>query len=266
MLPEPEPGAAIGDADVGDAVAVGRDGQVAGDAGRPKPFVRPKQHAVALHRRRGPGPEPPPERRRRSDRRHPERPNRDQPRPPARRAGTRRRRRHPPRPPRSRPGAVALIPQRLRKLRRRGEPIRRQLLERGHHRRLDVARNRVALGGERAGALGDHARHHRLRGGAGERRVAREHLVEHRAQGVDVGAGGDLALAHRLLGAHVVRRAERHAGLGHPAPAGLAGRERDAEVGDQRLAVVQQDVLGLDVAVDHAVAVGVVERRRPLRS
>ena len=84
------------------------------------------------------------------------------------------------------------------------------------------------------------------------------------AQGVDVRAGGDLALAHRLLGAHVVRRAERHAGLGHPAPAGLAGRERDAEVGDQGLAVVQQDVLGLDVAVDHAVAVGVVERaRRP---
>ena len=119
----------------------------------------------------------------------------------------------------------------------------------------------MALGGERAGALGDHARHYRLGGGAGERRVAREHLVEHRAQGVDVGAGGDLALAHRLLGAHVVRRAERHAGLGHPAPAGLAGRERDAEVGDQRLAVVQQDVLGLDVAVDHAVAVGVVERR-----
>ena len=54
---------------------------------------------------------------------------------------------------------------------------------------------------------------------------------------------------------------ERHAGLGHPAPAGLAGREGDAEVGDQGLAVVQQDVLGLDVAVDHAVAVGVVERR-----
>ena len=40
----------------------------------------------------------------------------------------------------------------------------------------------------------------------------------------------------------------------------LARGERDAEVGDQRAAVVQQDVLGLDVAVDHAVPVRVVER------
>ena len=57
-----------------------------------------------------------------------------------------------------------------------------------------------------------------------------------------------------------MRRAERHAGLGHPGAAGLAGGQRDAEVGHQRGAVVQQDVLGLDVAVDHVVAVGVVER------
>ena len=57
-----------------------------------------------------------------------------------------------------------------------------------------------------------------------------------------------------------MRRAERHAGLGHPVPAGLARRQGDAEVGHQRLAVVQQDVLGLDVAVDHPVPVGVVER------
>ena len=65
-------------------------------------------------------------------------------------------------------------------------------------------------------------------------------------------------LAHRLLGAHVVRRAEGHAGLRHPG-AGAGGGERDAEVGHQCAAVVQQDVLGLDVAVDDALAVGVVE-------
>ena len=41
-------------------------------------------------------------------------------------------------------------------------------------------------------------------------------------------------------------------------PAELHG-QGDAEVGDQRAAVVQQDVLGLDVAVDHAMPVGVVE-------
>ena len=119
---------------------------------------------------------------------------------------------------------------------------------------------RSAAGWYRLRRLGQHLRDDRLRGRSGERRLAGEHLVEHAAQGVDVGAGGDLALAHRLLGAHVVRRAERHAGLGHPVPAGLAGGERDAEVGHQRAPVVQQDVLRLDVAVDHAVPVGVVER------
>ena len=42
--------------------------------------------------------------------------------------------------------------------------------------------------------------------------------------------------------------------------AGVGDGERDAEVGDERLAVVQQDVLGLEVAMDDAVAVRVVER------
>ena len=88
-----------------------------------------------------------------------------------------------------------------------------------------------------------------------------QHLVGDGAEGVHVGAAGDGALAHGLLGRHVVRRAERHAGLGHPAAAAGAGDgQRDAEVGHQRLAVVQQDVLRLDVAVDHPVPVGVVER------
>ena len=39
-----------------------------------------------------------------------------------------------------------------------------------------------------------------------------------------------------------------------------AQRLADAEVGDERVPVVQQDVLGLDVAVHHAVPVRVVER------
>ena len=45
------------------------------------------------------------------------------------------------------------------------------------------------------------------------------------------------------------------------ATSGLA----DAEVRDQRVPLVQQDVLRLDVAVDHVVAVGVVERIGHLR-
>ncbi len=62
-----------------------------------------------------------------------------------------------------------------------------------------------------------------------------------------------------------MRGTERHPGLGHPGAAvGAGGGQRDAEVRDQRLPVVQQDVLGLDVAVDHAVPVGVVEGARHL--
>ena len=122
----------------------------------------------------------------------------------------------------------------------------------------------MPLGGERTGRLGEDPCDHRLRGVAGKRWLAAQHLVQHRAEGVDVGAGRDLPLAHRLLRAHVVRRAERHAGLGHPRTARLAGRERDAEVRDQRPPIVQEDVLRLDVAVDDAVAVRIVERRGDL--
>ncbi len=92
------------------------------------------------------------------------------------------------------------------------------------------------------------------------RRLPGQHLVEHAAQRVDVAPGGDLLLGGGLLGAHVVRRAEAEAGLGHPAARRGAHGQGDAEVGHHRAAVVEQDVLRLDVAVDHAVAVGVVER------
>ena len=44
------------------------------------------------------------------------------------------------------------------------------------------------------------------------------------------------------------------------APPALLHRERDAEVGDQRVPALQQDVLGLDVAVDDAERVRVAER------
>jgi hypothetical protein len=41
---------------------------------------------------------------------------------------------------------------------------------------------------------------------------------------------------------------------------GLADRSGHPEIGDHGVSLVQQDVLGLDVAVDHLAPVGVVQR------
>ena len=73
----------------------------------------------------------------------------------------------------------------------------------------------------------------------------------------------DSAIAGRLLGRHVLRRAERQACLRDATAAGVADGERDAEIGDDRLAVVKQNVLGLEVAMDDAVR-GARSRARPL--
>ena len=97
-----------------------------------------------------------------------------------------------------------------------------------------------------------------------ERRLAGEHLEEHARERVDVGPLIDDA-AGRLFGTHVLRRADHHADHRRDLRAVLfrrrrAQRSRDAEVGDQRHAVEQQDVLGLDVAVDEILLVRVRER------
>ena len=96
--------------------------------------------------------------------------------------------------------------------------------------------------------------------GAGEWRLPREHLVQHAGQAVDVAARVHVAAPRRLLGAHVGRRADREAGLGQLLGAGRAQRAGDAEVGDDRLVAVEEDVLGLDVTVDDAAAVRVGQR------
>ena len=57
-----------------------------------------------------------------------------------------------------------------------------------------------------------------------------------------------------------MRRAEAQARLGHAAPGRCTHRERDAEVHHHGAPVIQQEILGLDVAVDHAMAVRVIER------
>ena len=82
-----------------------------------------------------------------------------------------------------------------------------------------------------------------------------EQLVEHRAQGCDVAAAVQVAVAHGLLDAHVRGRPDDDALLG-PVP-GRAELAREPEVGDEGAVVlVEQDILGLDVAVNDAHLVG----------
>ncbi len=94
-----------------------------------------------------------------------------------------------------------------------------------------------------------------------ERDLAGEHLEQHDAQRVEVGLAGDL-VAERLLGGDVVGRAQ-HAAVGRQAL--LVERAGDAEVRHLRAALrVDQDVLGLDVAVDDVALMRDAERARDL--
>jgi hypothetical protein len=70
-----------------------------------------------------------------------------------------------------------------------------------------------------------------------------------------------------LLRGHVVRRAEARAARGERRAAGrVADQLGDAEVGDLHAALrVEEEVFRLDVAVEHAALVGVLERLADLR-
>lgn len=92
------------------------------------------------------------------------------------------------------------------------------------------------------------------------RRFAAERFEEDRAERVDARAVGDMLLGGRLLGGRVVRRAERESRLGHAAAGGGAHGEGAPEVRDDGAAVAEEDALAPDVAVDHALPVGVLKR------
>ena len=102
-----------------------------------------------------------------------------------------------------------------------------------------------------------------------ERIPPRERPVEDHAHRPDVGARVDLRGTLGLLGRHVLGRAHQHAHAGLAGVLAL-GELRDAEVHqlDQqppRLGLVQEDVLGLEVAVDDALLVcgGEPDQRLP---
>ena len=145
----------------------------------------------------------------------------------------------------------------------RGEPVRGGLREGPLDRQVDALRH---VGPPRPHArdrLREPLRDDRPRGRARERRLASQHLVQDAAERVYVGAGVDRLVPARLLRAHVGRGARARSRLGQV----LVGPQdpRDAEVGDQRAAVLgEQQVFGLDVTVDHALLMGVIQRQRRL--
>ena len=173
-------------------------------------------------------------------------------------------------------GRVALAGRRRHRARDDREEVRRQIrLERRQRRRV----------------LGEHAREHRLPRDAGlalagERRPSGEHVVEDRAERVDIRALVD-TFAARLLARHVRRRAHHLADRGLVrAGRGAIRRERllvacrevfrEAPIDDDGLAeLADEDVRRLEVAVDHALGVRVRDRvghgdhlrqqRQPLR-
>src|SRR6185369_10636390 len=97
---------------------------------------------------------------------------------------------------------------------------------------------------------------HDRRRSAGKRLLAGQKFVEHHAGRKNVRAAID-RLSHELLGRHIRGRAEHGTGLR------ILRRldARDAEVGNFDLAVGPDDDVGrLDVAVNDAVIVGIIER------
>ena len=95
-----------------------------------------------------------------------------------------------------------------------------------------------------------------------KRVVSRQAFVHDDAEGEEIGLMGDRIVLH-LLGRHVTGGArELHSRGGRSGAALQAG---DAEIADLGLTVLrEQDVRGLDVAVDHPLAVGILQRTRRL--
>jgi hypothetical protein len=99
---------------------------------------------------------------------------------------------------------------------------------------------------------------------SGERRLACEHLVQQGAEREDVDSLVECAIARCLFRRHVLRSAKREARARDALAASLLECQRDAEVGDHRASILEQHILGFDIAVNDATRVGVVERASDL--
>ena len=92
-----------------------------------------------------------------------------------------------------------------------------------------------------------------------ERRLAGQHLVQYAAQRVQVAAPIEIVVARRLLGTHVGRCPNGDAGSRERFGPGGADGSRDAEIRDDRVAALEQNVLRLDVPMDDTACVRVAE-------
>ena len=96
-----------------------------------------------------------------------------------------------------------------------------------------------------------------------DRQPAGKQFVEHDAKGIGVAAHVDrVGVALGLFRAHIGERAEQAAGLGSERGVGFAFDEAgEAEIEHLGLAgLIDEDVRGLEVAVNDAALVGVRER------
>jgi len=143
----------------------------------------------------------------------------------------------------------------------RARPPLRFLLQGREQRRLGRLRQLGHQGARRLGRARDVRHQDRLHGQPAEGRHAGQQLVGDHAQAVDVG-GGSRRQTLALLRAHVERRADGvRAGQLRVVPGEQLG---EAEVGDLDAAAGEQDVGGLEVAVDDSRRVRRVDRRRDL--
>ena len=157
-------------------------------------------------------------------------------------------------------GPAAGLGERTHELARRRKPVAWLLGQRARDDLLDGLRHPGTKRSHARRWSGGAARHHRARRSTLKGRRAGEHLVEHAAQGIEIAPAIHVLVAGRLLGAHVRRRSHGEAGARRAHLARQLDHVRDAEVGDVRVIVGEQDVRRLDVAVDDAVPMRVLER------
>ena len=153
--------------------------------------------------------------------------------------------------------------QRGGELARRVKPINRDAtqcpLQRARHLATHALAQRGHVGRRLHEAFGDDC----LDRGAGERWLAHQHFVQHAGQRVEIAATVHV-FTHGLLRTRIRGRPDTHAKLRERARTRVVHRLTDPEIGEQRVPVLQQDVLGLYVAMHHVGPMRVLQRASDL--